>query len=460
LDLHRAAEFYRAAANRNDAEGQYNYGFCLQYGFGTGVDLEEAASYYKKSADQKHGCGAFHYGLCIHYGIGVERDVEEAAKYYQLFDDCHRSPAATYYEMSSKNDTAKPSFHSFRCRRIQMTAEFRLDHLPPLSPLRVQFLEECISLQSFSASTMISDCLVESRASAGGRVIGTGGAALVTLQENGTDGRKIAIKQITTPVFNPEQFIREVEISVKLNHPCVLRIVGFAMPSESLFAEIHTEYAENGSLEKVMKRVNLGSIPHFWNPTGKCIIISGIVLGMIFMHSHGSIDRDLKPGNIMINKLGRALIGDFGTSCINDDEGTLPGTATGTVNYAAPELFQEIDPPTNKARGFSFGVIMYEILLASLVFSPDEARFEVMKRILHGEMPPIPEKCRKLIEELIPKCWSKNPESRLSFAEILDEFPRNDFSLVPGANARVIHEYVRGVLTLEARPVQSPCSSS
>jgi hypothetical protein len=48
---------------------------------------------------------------------------------------------------------------------------------------------------------------------------------------------------------------------------------------------------------------------------------------------------------------------------------------------------------TNKADDFSFGLVLYEILVGSAVFPSSEYRLEVMKRILNGDMPEIPAKC-------------------------------------------------------------------
>jgi mitogen-activated protein kinase kinase len=117
--------------------------------------------------------------------------------------------------------------------------------------------------------------------------------------------------------------------------------LGYSFPSQTSSAEIPAEYAENGSLESVMKSVKRMSIQHLWNATGKCIINSGIVLGMKCVHSRKTMHRDLKPGNILINGEGRARIGDFGSSCLYDDQATLTPDA-GTVHYA-PEVFREED---------------------------------------------------------------------------------------------------------------------
>jgi serine/threonine-protein kinase len=281
-------------------------------------------------------------------------------------------------------------------------------------------------------------------------LIGKGGFSTVSVETDATNARKVAVKYLSTPVFDQLQFFREVEILIKLNHPCVLRIYGYSVPSGLKPAEIHTEFAESGSLADVMKRAKRGAVPAFWNPTGKGIIVSGIVLGMIFVHSHNCIHRDLKPSNIMINGLGRPLIGDFGASRYDDNESTQT-PETGTVHYAAPELFQDIVPYTKKVDVFSFGSILYEILIGSPVFDPDEQPFPVMRQLFLGNMPAIPDSCGKFMQQLIPRCWSKNWESRPSFPDILNEFRMNDFAVFPESDSNLIREYICGILAWEAQ---------
>jgi serine/threonine protein kinase len=215
-------------------------------------------------------------------------------------------------------------------------------------------------------------------------------------------------------------------------------------------AQIHTEYAENGSLESVLKGVNERRIPTFWNPTGIGIIICGIVLGMIFVHSSGFIHRDLKPGNILLNKHGEAMIADFGTTRSDQNDYTSR-PETGSVHYAAPEQFQDEFEYTKKVDVFAFGSIVYEILVSCAVFPSSMEPFPVMRPLLKGEMPTIPDKCRSFMKNLISRCWSKAPEKRPSFDEILNEFQAANLAIIPGADPKPIHNFLTGVLAWEAR---------
>jgi serine/threonine protein kinase len=275
------------------------------------------------------------------------------------------------------------------------------------------------------------------------KVIGHGASSTVLLEESPDGKEKYAIKQFYVDRFDPSQFIREVEILVKLNHPCVLRIFDYLLPQKSTTAEVRMEYAANGSLATVFDLVMRRSAPSFWNPTGISIVTCGIVLGMRFIHSRCFVHRDLKPSNILINEHGHTLIADFGCGIDENTDRTI-STDGGTVFYAAPEQFVE-DQATNKVDVFSFGLILCEILTGRQVFNEDFSIREVIQAITKGHMPPIPTKVLPAIKELISRCWSLNASDRPSFDHILLEFEKAQFRIVPDADCEAVREYVRGV---------------
>jgi serine/threonine protein kinase len=258
------------------------------------------------------------------------------------------------------------------------------------------------------------------------------------------ENRKFAVKHFHPGSVDRAHFIHEVELLSRLNHPCVFGILGWSFPTQLVHAETRMEFSENRSLEFVMKwRSSL----RFWNPTGKSMIINGIHLGMRFVHSHGILHRDLKPSNILINELGRAMIGDFGSSRLDSDDATWTIEA-GTPHYAAPEQYKE-EPRTNKVDIFSFGLILYEIVVGSAVFPRSMYAIPVMNMILKGEMPIIPARCGKFMQGLIPRCWAMCPDNRPSFEDIFMEFQEAHFDVLAEADAFMISEYVAGVLAWE-----------
>jgi serine/threonine protein kinase len=171
---------------------------------------------------------------------------------------------------------------------------------------------------------------------------------------------------------------------------------------------------------------------------------------MRFVHSSGFIHRDLKPSNILLNGRGEALVADFGSARPEQYEATWSHEA-GTVHYAAPEQYQEEIECTSKVDVFSFGLILYEILVGSPVFPSSMQPFPVMRKLLEGKMPPIPDKCGTVIQNLISRCWSLDPAKRPSFGEIFNAFQSHHFDIFPGADPQPIRTFVSGVLAWEAR---------
>jgi hypothetical protein len=49
------------------------------------------------------------------------------------------------------------------------------------------------------------------------------------------------------------------------------------------------------------------------------------------------------------------------------------------------------------------------------------------------------------MQNLIARCWSLNPEDRPSFDEILEEFWKCDFAIVPGADPDELRSYAWGI---------------
>jgi abelson tyrosine-protein kinase 1/abelson tyrosine-protein kinase 2 len=283
-----------------------------------------------------------------------------------------------------------------------------------------------------------------------GPSIGFGGSSTVSCEKDAETGETVAVKRFYSVNFNAPEFLREIEVLAQLNHPCVLRIRGWTPPIGREPAEIRTEIAETGSLMGILEKVRCGTQFSFWNPTGKAILICGIALGMRFVHSKGIIHGDLKPSNVLLNARGEPLISDFGSSRFESNDYTLtPGG--GTVNYAAPELFTEGATHTRQVDVYAFGLLMYEILTGAAAFPSTDFPFPILKRILRGQMPEVPDEGGSFMQELIPRCWSLAPEKRPRVDEIIREFRAAEFRIVPQADAVMVGMYVGDIEMWEAK---------
>jgi serine/threonine protein kinase len=436
-DVMGAYPWYRRAADGEHWDACNHVGFCLEHGLGTEVDVEESVACYKRSADAGNHMGHFHYARCLHFGTGLDSDLETAAEHYDLAgNDMYRFSRAD----------------GFRCRRAQNRVSFNVKYFPEFANVWSETLVTCVADRPFVRPPTLTELLKDHFTGPIGPTIGYGRGSVVTRQTGEQPGRDYAVKRFLIESYDQTEFLTEVAALADLNHPCVVRIVGWTLPSTSGPAEIHTEYAANRSLEYILERVRYGSPPAFWTPTGRSIIIVGIALGMRFVHSRGYIDRDLKPSNILINNRGWALISDFGSSRLARDDHT-PTADTGTVQYAAPELFVEGVVCTPQADVFSFGSVLYEILTGAPVFPSSELHFPIIRRLRARDFPRLSAEHGPEMQNLIDRCWCQRPGDRPSFDCLLSEFRGMGYGFISGADSAAVGAFVEGIVKWES---QSP----
>jgi eukaryotic-like serine/threonine-protein kinase len=144
-----------------------------------------------------------------------------------------------------------------------------------------------------------------------------------------------------------------------------------------------------------------------------------------YAHTHGILHRDIKPGNLLLDALGRLWVTDFGLAQIQGNHGlTLSGDVLGTLRYMSPEQALGrgvvIDGRTDI---YSLGVTLYELLTLQPAFDGKD-RAEILRKI--GEDDPKP--LRKLnssvpqdLETIVQKALAKAPSDRYATAGDLAE---------------------------------------
>ncbi|KCV70895.1 TKL/DRK protein kinase [Fonticula alba] len=107
-----------------------------------------------------------------------------------------------------------------------------------------------------------------------------------------------------------------------------------------------------------------------------------------------------------------------------DDDGLMSDNQPmfqGTLFWTAPEVLQQ-HPYTEACDVYSFAIICWEVMTREQLY-PDQHPMSVGYRVLMEDMrPPIPEAFPEHLASTITTCWSKDPEERTPFKDLLPMF--------------------------------------
>lgn len=208
------------------------------------------------------------------------------------------------------------------------------------------------------------------------RLLGQGGMATVYLGFQEDLERQVAVKVLPPhPGLNAmfiERFQLEAKTVARLQHPHIVQLFDYGVEDDILYLVI--PYISGGSLEDVMRDGKLDQ-----NFIEK--VLSQISGALDFAHRQGVVHRDLKPGNILLDGDGNALLADFGIAKITGDTGNLTGTGVvGTPAYMSPEQCQGVQLDA-RSDIYALGVVIYEMLTGTTPYQADTPVQVMMKHV-------------------------------------------------------------------------------
>jgi serine/threonine protein kinase len=143
-------------------------------------------------------------------------------------------------------------------------------------------------------------------------------------------GESVAVKTTPMTSLTPVSIAAlnsEVNIMRRLAHPRVVSCFGVFEHEDNHC--IVMEHMDGGSLQVFMSEK---PCPENW--VSRYSIALDICHGVGYLHKLNVIHRDLKPGNVLLDRYGRAKISDFGLSVVKNTAATsIKGLELGTVQY-------------------------------------------------------------------------------------------------------------------------------
>ena len=245
-------------------------------------------------------------------------------------------------------------------------------------------------------------------------VLGQGGMGVVHLaRQRGTD-RIIALKQIRPELVGVDKararFRREVDAIARLHHPVICTVyeagevnavpyVAMRYVAGRSLAEHLAEAAadSDATATSVLCDTSRGGINALIH------VFEKIAHGLHFAHESGVLHRDIKPGNVMIDREGEPVLLDFGLARPEQSTGdslTASGDELGTPAYMSPEQISPRPGGLDRRTDiYSLAVTLYECLAGAHPF-PVPTRDGLYRSILGGHAPNLRRVCKHLPADL------------------------------------------------------------
>ena len=192
-------------------------------------------------------------------------------------------------------------------------------------------------------------------------LIGQGGMGRVYHARRNDDvfSKDVAIKVVNHPsdAF-VRRFQRERRILARLEHPSIARVIDGGSTDEGL-PYLVMEYVEGRNAIDYASEQQL-------DLAARLRLFLQVCEAVDHAHQNQVVHRDLKPGNILVDKQGRPRLLDFGIAKLMDAEDrTATGTAGGhgllTPRYSSPEQVKG-EPVTPVSDVYSLGLLLFELL--------------------------------------------------------------------------------------------------
>ena len=250
-----------------------------------------------------------------------------------------------------------------------------------------------------------------------GRQLGRGGMGTVYEGVHTESGEPAAIKILSMHLAQEEgfreRFEAEIETLKKLNHPNIVRLLGWGEQDAYVFYGM--ELVSGRSLDEELRAGRRFE----WREVTQIGV--KMCRALKHAHDHGVIHRDIKPANLLLSTDGELKLSDFGIAKLFGSTGmTSTGGVLGTAEYMAPEQ-ADGRPVTYRSDLYSLGGVLYTLLARR---PPFVARtiVEMLQLQRFAQPDPVRRYAGDVPDELeaiVLQLLEKDPEKRVRSALVL-----------------------------------------
>src|SRR5579872_3456642 len=225
------------------------------------------------------------------------------------------------------------------------------------------------------------------------QLLGAGGFGLVYLAYDEQLNRQVALK-VPHPkrLVNPGDaapYLREARMVASLDHPHIVPVYDVGSTSEYPCFVV-SKYIDGTSLAERLRVAR-----YSWTEAAQ--LVATLADAVHYAHKHGVVHRDIKPGNILIDRSNRPFLADFGLA-LKDQDPDHGKAYAGTPAYMSPEQARgEGHRVDGRSDIFSLGDVLYEMRTGRKPFQGKTAN-ELFVEIVLSDPKPL-----RQIADTIPK---------------------------------------------------------
>ncbi|MBS0208740.1 MAG: protein kinase [Planctomycetes bacterium] len=273
------------------------------------------------------------------------------------------------------------------------------------------------------------------------RVLGHGGMGVVYEAVQESLSRHVALKILPAQALTDEKrvkrFDQEARLAARLYHPNIVPVFGVGHASG--FHYYVMQLIDGHGVDRVITES-----PGQRLPTRQAAEIArDAARALHYAHVQGTLHRDVKPSNLLIDRKGSVWLADFGLAQALENNASVSTHVAGTLRYLPPERFQGV----SDARGdvYGLGLTLYEMICGRPPFNADTA-VALMKQITEGPAP-APRSVNPLLprdlEVIVQKATARDPRHRYPTASAMAEDLTRYLEGMP-IRARRISAFERG----------------